>query len=116
MHNLNLIYYKESKLPLDNVNDFQINSMEPDVVYLRRGNSIAIVKNGSTDALIDFEEEVIGFEYLSLNDELCVATSTGCVHTYNIINGNREEVTYCDGGLECMKFSWDQEIVVFVTK
>lgn len=53
---------------------------------------------------------------MSLNDEICLASSTGEVLLYKSATNSWEEVTYCDGGLEMMSWSPDQELVAFITK
>ncbi|XP_062534614.1 elongator complex protein 1-like [Armigeres subalbatus] len=59
---------------------------------------------------------VVAVEHLALNDELCLATCAGEVLVLNLGRPTEEAevVTFCDGGLEAMSWSPDQEVVVFV--
>lgn len=61
-------------------------------------------------------KNVIACEHLTLNNELCLATSEGDVIVIYLESSGEENVTFCDGGIEAMAWSPDQEIVVFVTK
>lgn len=58
---------------------------------------------------------IVGIQHLSLNDELCVATSDGDVIIVRPTVGADESVAYCAGGIVCMSWSPDQEVVLFIT-
>lgn len=74
-------------------------------------------KNETSEiAPIDAILSLIGFQYLLLNNELCVATEDGDVIVHNLDQSTEESVTFCDGGLKTMSWSHDQEVVAFVTK
>lgn len=59
---------------------------------------------------------IVNIQHLFLNDELCVATSNGDVILVPLRNpGAAESVAYCAGGIACMSWSPDQEVVLFIT-
>uniref|UniRef100_A0A336MED4 Elongator complex protein 1 n=1 Tax=Culicoides sonorensis TaxID=179676 RepID=A0A336MED4_CULSO len=119
MHNLNLTFFKEYKIKeIQSTKSCKIDPTDHDKVYICHNNSISLISLSKQCAtkIVDFPCEIIGFEYLSLNDELCIATEDGAVYVHKLSNGSQEEVTYCEDGIAAMQFSWDQETLVFVTK
>ncbi|XP_075146318.1 elongator complex protein 1 [Haematobia irritans] len=60
--------------------------------------------------------DIVGAEYLALENGICLATSVGEVLLVNPETQQMNEGTFCDVGIECMAWSPDQEVVVFVTK
>lgn len=60
--------------------------------------------------------DIVAAEYLALDNEICLATAVGEVLLVNTENLQVNEGTFCDVGIECMAWSPDQEVVVFVTK
>lgn len=120
MKNLKLLYAIEEKF--DSVNC-------PKFLTLNTENTnrteIYVTTNEKLFALnlqkrsTKFLAEVIGAvscEYLSLSNEIILACEAGEVLIYKTLTNELEEVTYCDGGIEMMSLSPDQEILVFITK
>ncbi|KAM7363123.1 elongator complex protein 1 [Cochliomyia hominivorax] len=60
--------------------------------------------------------DIVAAEYLALENEICLATSVGEVLLVNPETQQMNEGTFCDVGIECMAWSPDQEVVIFVTK
>ncbi|XP_073841413.1 elongator complex protein 1 [Musca autumnalis] len=60
--------------------------------------------------------DIVAAEYLALDNEICLATRGGEVLLVNPETLQTNEGTFCDVGIECMEWSPDQEVVVFVTK
>lgn len=119
MHNLNLTFFKEYNVKdVKASKDLRLDPTNDDKVYFCQHDSISLVSlNEQTAAkIVDFPCEIIGFECLSMNNELCIATEDGAVYIYNLSNKTQEEVTYCEDGIVSMQFSWDQETLVVVTK
>lgn len=116
MKNLKLLCNRNAALNHKNVKHLRLNSEQAGVVYI-----------STEDALLSFDwtgqqsneiapiGNVIGIEHLSLNNELCVATTDGEVLVYNLATNAEESVTFCDGGIKSMAWSHDQEVVAFVT-
>ncbi|XP_036325439.1 putative elongator complex protein 1 [Rhagoletis pomonella] len=59
---------------------------------------------------------IVAAEYLALNNEICLATEAGEVLAVSPSTGAINECTFCDVGLQCMSWSPDQEVGVFITK
>lgn len=119
MHNLNLSFFREYNLrQIQDSKEFKIDPANNDRVFFCYRNSVSLVTLSKDTAVevVNFPCEIIGFEFLSMNNELCIATEDGAVYVYNLTTGTQEEVTYCDDGIIAMQFSWDQETLVVVTK
>lgn len=119
MHNLDLTFFKEFNLKdVKDSKEFRIDPTDADKVYFRDKDSISVVSLSKQNVtkIVDFPCEIIGFEYLSMNNELCIGTEDGAIYVYNFSTGMQEEVTYCEDGISSLQFSWDQETLVVVTK
>ncbi|XP_055902907.1 elongator complex protein 1 [Eupeodes corollae] len=58
---------------------------------------------------------VVSCEYLSLENQICIATEPGEVLLIDPETKTSTEVSFCDGGIQKMVWSPDQEVVAFVT-
>lgn len=116
MRNLQLLCNQTSKLDVKNVKFIQSNVENSSTTYLATDTELLSFDwtNLQTNVIAPLENPIVGFEYLSLNQELCTATEAGEV-TVHKTNGINESVTFCEGGLKAMQWSHDQEVVVFVT-
>lgn len=119
MHNLDLTFFKEYNFKdVQDSKEFRIDPTDDDKVYFCHHDSISMVSLSKQTAgkIVDFPCEIVGFEFLSMNNELCIATEDGAVYVYNLSTGMQEEVTFCEDGIISMQFSWDQETLVVVTR
>lgn len=122
MRNLKLKYMqqftegnvKQPKILLLNSN----SSKNDDARFLVTDDKLFLYKPGNPYAfkLLAEVPDIVAAEYLALENEICLATSGGEVLLVNPDNGQTNEGTFCDVGIECMAWSPDQEVVVFVTK
>lgn len=61
------------------------------------------------------DDHVIGMEYLSDSESVCLALSGGNILLYSILGGELESVGEIDVGVVCMAWSPEQDVVVMVT-
>lgn len=117
MKNLNLLYTKTFSVP-DNAQHIALDTNTANVSYLCDGRTVWR-HSPATGAVPIYNQpdsaEIVAFEHLNLNNELCIATGTGDVTVLNLQTMQSESVTFCDGGIDTMCWSPDQEIVAFVT-
>lgn len=120
MRNLKLLYTVEEKLnDVINPKFLSLNSENKTGEIYVVSDEKLIAFNNVTNYKANVLAEVFGAvscEYLTLNNEISLASEAGEVLIYKTLTNKLEEVTYCDGGLEMMSWSPDQEIVVFITK
>ncbi|XP_063699383.1 LOW QUALITY PROTEIN: elongator complex protein 1 [Culicoides brevitarsis] len=119
MHNLNLTFFKEFLLKdLPPIKEFRIDPTDNDKVYFCHDDRITLVSLSilGFHEVVNFPCPIVGFEFLAMNNELCIATEDGAVYVHNLSTGMQEEVTYCEDGIAAMQFSHDQETFVVVTK
>lgn len=118
MKNLELLYNRTLKLSIESLVHFVLNTNENGVAYISTNFTLfqCNLQNNDIKQIHTIDDEIIGLEYLSLNNEICIATSQGDVIIVNLQTGTSENVTFCDGGIERMGWSPDQEIVAFITK
>lgn len=118
MKNLELLYNKTLKLSVESLVHFVLNSNENGLAYISSNNELYRwnLQNNDIKHIHTTDDNIIGMEYLSLNNEICMSTSSGDVIIINLQMDSSENVTFCDGGIEQMSWSPDQEIVVFITK
>ena len=93
-------------------------SKSDDARFLVTNDKLFLYKPGSPNAYKVLAEvpDIVAAEYLALENEICLATSGGEVLLVNPDSQQVNEGTFCDVGIECMAWSPDQEVVVFVTK
>ncbi|XP_017062099.1 putative elongator complex protein 1 [Drosophila ficusphila] len=60
--------------------------------------------------------DIVGVEFLQLDNAICVASGAGEVLLVDPQTGATSEGTYCDVGIERMAWSPNQEVVAFVTR
>lgn len=118
MKNLQLLFSRSLKLSIPSSVNFVLNTNENGLAYISTSNTLfrCNLQNKDIKKMHSIDDEIIGLEYLSLNSEICIATSQGDVVIVNLQTETAENVTFCDGGIERMGWSPDQEIVVFITK
>lgn len=118
MKNLNLLCSRTVDLDLPNVNHINLSTENVGTTYFASNDQLVSFdwNEKQTNTIAPLENPIVGFEYLSLNNELCVATEAGEVIVYNLHQSTDESVTFCEGGLLAMCWSHDQEVVVFVTQ
>lgn len=87
--------------------------------FVSDGSSVKLCNNKSGDMREIYSGgEIIAMEFLQLNETLCVATSEGEIVTIelNTADYRTETVGLVSDGIEEMRWSPDQELVVFVSK
>ncbi|ALC45754.1 Elp1 [Drosophila busckii] len=121
MRNLKLQYCKEQKTGVKNARQLLLQP-DLDVVYAISEDKVyAINSVGEGDEVEDVKTvvelpDIVGAEFLQLENVLCVATAAGEVMHINPDTLASSEGTFCDVGIECMAWSPNQEVVAFVTK
>ncbi|XP_039495713.1 putative elongator complex protein 1 isoform X1 [Drosophila santomea] len=60
--------------------------------------------------------DIVGAEFLQLDNAICVASGAGEVILVDPQTGATSEGTFCDVGIESMAWSPNQEVVAFVTR
>lgn len=120
MRNLGLIYAIKKHIQNLDVKLFiptSANNDAENLLYLYTGSHIVSL-DLNTNAIKELLDifEVVNCEYLSLNNEICIATECGEVLIINLDTKNHELVTFCDDGIEKMLWSPDQEVITFITK
>lgn len=68
-----------------------------------------------TDHLKSGDDHVIGMEYLSDSESVCLALSGGNILLYSILTSELESVGEIEVGVVCMGWSPEQDVVVVVT-
>ncbi|XP_030565741.1 putative elongator complex protein 1 [Drosophila novamexicana] len=124
MRNLKLQYCKEQITGVKNAKQLLL---QPD--HERSGQEITFIVTDSTIYATDNEAgdgeapklvaelpDIVGAEYLQLENAICVATGAGEVLILKPDTLAQSEGTYCDVGIECMAWSPNQEVVAFITK
>ncbi|KAJ6635662.1 Elongator complex protein 1 [Pseudolycoriella hygida] len=118
MKNLELLYNRTLNLPIESSVHLVLNANEHQLAYISTNGTVhrCNLQNNDIEPIHTTDDQIIGLEYLPLNDEICIATSEGDVSVVNLRTETCENVTFCNGGIERMSWSPDQEIVVFITK
>lgn len=118
MRNLELLYSRSANLDVKPVNHINLNTENAGTTFLATSDQLLSFDwaQKQTNAIKPLDTAIVGFEYLSLNNELCVATEGGEVLVYSLHQLSDESVTFCEGGLKVMAWSHDQEVVAFVTQ
>lgn len=124
MRNLELLYSRTVELPVSNIQHINISTEAVGTTFIATNDQL-LNFNWTSDAvetnpIAALDHPIVGFELLTLNNELCVATESGEVIVYNLqqpVDASAgESVTFCEGGLKAMSWSHDQEVVAFVTQ
>lgn len=117
MKNLKLLAKKSFKYdPMDVVLMVQ-HAFDVNIFFIYENSKIKMCNNLSGE-ITDLHElkDVISMEFLQLNETLCVATKDGQIVTIDLNSNNSVEVVgLISDGIEEMKFSPDQELVVIVS-
>ncbi|XP_023297838.2 putative elongator complex protein 1 [Lucilia cuprina] len=121
MRNLKLKYNQQYTQGIAQAKCLLINpnsGKSDDNRFVVTDDKLFLYKPGSTEPPKVLAEvpDIVAAEYLALENEICLATSVGEVLLVNPDNLQVNEGTFCDVGIECMSWSPDQEVVVFVTK
>lgn len=124
MRNLKLQYCKEQKTGIPCCNqillqpDFERSGQE--TTYIVTDSKIYAVDNNAIafrePKLVAALPDIVGAEYLQLDNAICLATGAGEVLLIEPDTLSQREGTYCDVGIECMSWSPNQEVVAFITR
>lgn len=117
MRNLELLFSRTADLDVTNVNFLNLSTENVGTTFIASSDQLLSFdwNERQTKAIAPLDIPIVGFEYLALNNELCVATEAGEVTVHNLHQSTDESVTFCEGGLKVMSWSHDQEVVAFVT-
>lgn len=118
MRNLKLLYKLSYKY--DNVDAVLItqHAFNENISFVYDRKCVMKSFNHETGEIkeLGFYDDVIGMEFIQLNDCLCLATRKGEIIQYNFNDDESEIVGMINDGIEAWSWSPDQELVVFVTK
>lgn len=117
MKNLQQLYNKYIKTEIQNIKCLTLDTTLIGTAYLCDDNHVYSLQwdENSLVKLLDLNDG-IGLEHMALTNELCIGTENGNVIIYNLDDKTSQIVSFCDGGIELMSWSPDQEIVIFITK
>lgn len=121
MRNLKLQYCKEQSTGVQNAKHLllqpDIDRNDSETTYFITDSKVYAVVDGCEEPKVVADlPDIVGAEYLQLENAICVATGAGEVLLINPDTLATSEGTYCDVGIECMAWSPNQEVVAFVTK
>ncbi|EDV93458.1 putative elongator complex protein 1 [Drosophila grimshawi] len=121
MRNLKLQYCKEKKTGIQNPKQLllqpDIDRKDNEISYIITENKVFTVDETNEPKIIaELPAEIVSAEFLQLENAICVATAAGEVLLINPDTLATSEGTFCDVGIECMAWSPNQEVVVFITK
>lgn len=92
---------------------------DKNIFFVNDGSSVKMCNNKSSSVREIYSGgEIVAMEFLQLNESLCVATSEGEIVTIDLNSDNfsAESVGLVADGIEEMRWSPDQELVVFISK
>ncbi|XP_016980358.1 putative elongator complex protein 1 isoform X1 [Drosophila rhopaloa] len=121
MRNLKLQYCKELDAvahPRQLLLQPELNGDTSDKSFVVADSKIyAVQESGDIrpKVIVDLPD-IVGVEYLQLDNAICVASGAGEVLLVDPQTGSTNEGTYCDVGIERMAWSPNQEVVAFVTR
>uniref|UniRef100_T1P7H5 Elongator complex protein 1 n=1 Tax=Musca domestica TaxID=7370 RepID=T1P7H5_MUSDO len=121
MRNLKLKYCLSHKVGIENPQILLVNPNSQKFVNERRyavteSQLFAFDVVAQSESVMAEVPDIVAAEYLALDNQICLATRGGEVLLVNPETLEMNEGTFCDVGIECMAWSPDQEVVVFVTK
>ncbi|XP_017018499.1 elongator complex protein 1 [Drosophila kikkawai] len=122
MRNLKLQYCQELETAVAQPRQLllqpELNGDASDTAFLVTDSKIYAVQ-GSGDVrskVIADLPDIVGAEFLQLDNAICVASGAGEVLLIDPQTGATNEGTYCEVGIERMAWSPNQEVVAFVTR
>ncbi|XP_017088750.3 elongator complex protein 1 [Drosophila bipectinata] len=118
MRNLKLQYCKELDTDVAQARQLllqpEFNGEASDTVFIVTDSQLYTSDAGSK--VIADLPDIVGAEFLQLDNVICLASGAGEVLLVNPETGATTEGTYCDVGIERMAWSPNQEVVAFVTR
>ncbi|XP_001980535.3 putative elongator complex protein 1 [Drosophila erecta] len=121
MRNLKLQYCKELDAvahPRRLLLQPELNGGASDTSFVVADNKIYAVQEAGDvrpNVIADLPD-ILGVEFLQLDNAICVASAAGEVILVDAQTGATSEGTFCDVGIETMAWSPNQEVVAFVTR
>jgi len=121
MRNLKLRYCKELNAvahPQHLLLQPELNGGASDIYFVVADNKIYAVQESGDVRLKVIADlpDIVGVEFLQLDNAICVASGAGEVILVDPQTGATSEGTFCDVGIESMAWSPNQEVVAFVTR
>lgn len=118
MRNLKLQYCKELDTDVAEARQLllqpEFNGEASDTVFLVTDSQL-YSRDARSKVIADLPD-IVGAEFLQLDNVICLASGAGEVLLVNPETGATTEGTYCDVGIERMAWSPNQEVVAFVTR
>lgn len=121
MRNLKVKYCRQLSISLNDIRfvlfNTNFNNNNNGIQYLVTSDKLYSHQFGITNDTIVVTEvpNIVGAEYLVHENSICLASRNGEVLLVNPEDGNCNEGTFSDVGIECMAWSPDQDVVAFVT-
>lgn len=121
MRNLKLLHHREIDVHHSGVGSIRLDGIKANTCYGITDAALVVIEKEPLESreydLAFLPSPVTQFEYLALNDEFCIAHD----NVVSLFNPNRSDgavdnVCFCDGDVQAMEWSPDQEAVVIVTK
>lgn len=121
MRNLNLLYHRVSPVPVGQpVNAISLDTITPHKYYGITQDKVFSANDAGPEQEYDLPSngsDLLGFEYLALNGEFCVAQRNTLSVFHPKFNLKQfDEVAFFDEPVVAMNWSPDQEIVAVVTQ
>lgn len=119
MRNLQLLYSRTTNLDISKINHINQSTETAGTTFFTTTNNELFKhdwQSGQTESIAPFEaENVVGFEYISLNNELCVVDEDGSLHHIEFDGLNNRIISSPDT-IKAIAWSHDQEVIATVTK
>lgn len=122
MRNLKLLYSRKTALNNSKVNLINLSTESIGTVFFASDNDLFSYdwQSGQTNIIAALEnKKIVGLEYISLNNELCVIKEDGEAKIYHLdrlsIDAIDSAFEICPGGIKAVSWSHDQEVIAVVT-
>lgn len=122
MRNLKLLYSRVTELSSSKVNQINLSTESIGTIFFASDNDLFSYdwQSGQTNIIAPLEnKKIVGLEYISLNNELCVIKEDGEAKIYHLdrlsIDTNDDAFEICPGGIKAVSWSHDQEVIAVVT-
>lgn len=122
MRNLKVLYSRVTELSISKVNQINLSTESIGTIFFATDNDLLSYnwQSGQTTIIAPLEnKKVVGLEFISLNNELCVISEDGEAEIHHLdrltVDTNDGAYTICPGGIKAISWSHDQEVVAVVT-
>lgn len=122
MRNLKLLYSRVTELKNSKVNQINLSTESIGTIFFASDNDLFSYDwhSGQTNIIAPLDDKkVVGLEYISLNNELCVIKEDGEAQVYHLdrltVDTNDSAFEICPVGIKAISWSHDQEVIAVVT-